>query len=304
MFKTKIFLMKQILILLVIIIVTIIGCTTQKSAITTVSHRQKAIDEAAAGNFQSAVQLWKNYFDQQNAGLKDIQVSDYAIAADIAYKSGNDQLAVSWYDAARIQGYTGEDMYQAFAVIFRKKQNLSRELTALEFIKAYFEQAQNITNIQSRLFEIYMEINRDKAFEQWNKLDNTTQKAEAFLNSYFILNREKDNKQLADSLADTLLLINPDHRDAIEWNGEKYYWLAENHYQREMAKYNKLKTHVQYQLLLNELKIVAEDFKRSRDYFEKLWALEKLHRYASYLANIYARLDNRERAEYFKKFAE
>ncbi len=280
------------------------GCSAPKTAKLTVSYRDVAIDAAENNNYQLAVESWQIYFDKQNNSMKDIAVTDYVMAANAAYKAGNTNLAVNWFDAARMNGYTGEDMHLALSEIFRKQNNLSRELTSLNYIAENYPETAASRGIYPRLFEIYMETDKQKAYEIWNKLDKTDQSKELYLNNYFILNKAIENNSLVDSLANVLLQLNPTHVAALEWNGEKYYWLAENRYQREMEKYNKSKTHVQYQFLLNELKIVSEDFKRSRDYFEKLWAIEKLPRYASFLANIYARLDNRERAEYYKKFAE
>jgi len=246
---------------------------------------------------------WQAYFDHQNRANQEIGAADYVHAANDAYKAENTSLTITWFDAARQAGYAGEDMHLILSEIFRKQNNLSRELTSLVYLAENYPETAASKGIYPRLFEIYMETDKQKAYELWNKLDESDQNKESFLNHYFILNKSLENNTVADSLASELLLLNPKHVAALEWNGEKFYWLGEHRYQREMEKYNKRKTHVQYQFLLNELKIVAEYFKKSRDYFEKLWAIEKLPGYASFLSNIYARLDNRERAEYYKKFA-
>jgi hypothetical protein len=286
------------------LILLIWGCKTTQVSRVIQSEKDIALSASSSGDYKQAVVSWQAYFDYQNRANQEIEAEEYAKAANDAYKAENTPLTISWFDAARQAGYTGEDMHLAMSEIFRKQNNLSRELTSLNYLADNYPETAASKGIYPRLFEIYMETDKQKAYELWNKIDKSDQIKESYLNHYFTLNKSFENNSVVDSLADRLLLINPKHIEALEWNGEKYYWLGENRYQREMEKYNKRKTHVQYQFLLNELKIVAEDFKQSRDYFEKLWAIEKLPRYASFLSNIYARLDNRERAEYFKRFVE
>jgi hypothetical protein len=287
-----------------LLFVFICGCKTTQLSKVIQNEKEIALSASSSGNYAQAVISWQAYFDHQSRANQEISAEDYAKAANDAYRAENTPLTVTWFDAARLSGYSGEDMHLALSEIFRKQNNLSRELTSLVYLSENYPETAAKKRTYPRLFEIYMETDKQKAYELWNNLEKSDQSKEPYMNNYFILNKSFENLTVVDSLANELILLNPKHVAALEWNGEKYYWLGENRYQREMEKYNKRKTNVQYQFLLNELKIVAEDFKRSRDYFEKLWAMEKLPRYASFLSNIYARLDNRERAEYYKKFAE
>jgi hypothetical protein len=203
-----------------------------------------------------------------------------------------------------MEGYDGADMHLSFADIFRKQNNLSRELTALQALHDRYPEQAAEYRVAARLFEIYTDIDRDKALVQWDNLDVETQSQEPNLDRFFKLNKWAGLTNRVDSLADVLLKINPKHVEALEWNAEKYYQLAETRYQREMAKYNANRTHVQYTFLLNALKRVTQDFITSRDYFERLWEMDKDKRYAAFLANIYTRLDNPQRADIYRKQAE
>ena len=69
-----------------------------------------------------------------------------------------------------------------------------------------------------------------------------------------------------------------------------------------MEKYNQNKTTRQYKILLNELDVATEDFKKALSYFEKLWNDGTQEKYASYFANIYARFGDEQKAAYYKKF--
>ena len=292
------------LIPLVLAFVFLWSCKTARIAENSVSLKDLAQAASAEGNFGGALQNWESYFSQLNAKNLAIPQGDYVMAANDAFKAQNFPKAVSWFDSARLDGYEGADMHLACAAIFRSQDNLSRELTSLRVLADKYPEVAAKEGIHTRLFEIYMEIDREKALAQWNKLDETVQGTEKYLENYFLLNKNLNNNALCDSLAEVLLVLNPGHVAALEWNGEKYYWLSENRYQTEMEKYNKKRTHVQYQFLLGELKKVTADFIRSRDYFEKLWKKDENPRYATFLANIYNRLDNPEKAQYYKIFSE
>jgi len=121
---------------------------------------------------------------------------------------------------------------------------------------------------------------------------------------FFDMNKKLENEEVVDSVSSELLEINPDHTGALEWEAMKYYWKAENRYQREMEKYNNNKTRSQYRILLDELDKVTADFKVALSYFEKLWEQNPGEKYAPYMANIYARFNDKEKADYYRKFVE
>jgi Flp pilus assembly protein TadD len=55
----------------------------------------------------------------------------------------------------------------------------------------------------------------------------------------------------------------------------------------------------QYRQLNDALKTINADFKRARDYFEKLYRVNPDPRYATYLGNIYTRFSNKQKADYY-----
>jgi hypothetical protein len=286
------------------LILVIWSCSTTKVAKESLSLRDNALAASSSGDFDTAVQSWATYFDSQNQKNLPVEVSDFVRAASDAQNAGNEQFTLVWYEQARQSGYNGADMHVAFMHIFRKQNNLSRELTALKALDESFPETAARHRVNSRLFGIYMEIDREKAFEQWKNVPVEERTTEPFLSNYFILCKQFDQKEIADSVAAELLKLNDRYIPALEWMAEKLYWQAETQYQSEMEKYNRNRTHVQYTFLINQLKSISEDFRSSRDYFERLWALEKSPRYAAFLANIYSRLDNPDRANHFKRISE
>lgn len=279
------------------------NCSTTKLPKETVSLKEKAVTASSSGEHDEAVRLWISWFELQDSGNLTIAAVDYAHAASDAYKADNHPLAVEWYDKARLAGYKGADMYEAFMHIFRKQKNLSREITALQSLSDNYPEKSSELNVDGRLFEIYMETDRERAYRKWASLPEQYKVLESSLQNFFILTKQFEEMALSDSVAAELLKLNGSHAPALEWMAEKYYRQAENQYQWEMEKYNKNRTHVQYTFLVNELKKISADFRKSRDYFEKLWAMDKDSRYAAYLANIYTRLDNPDRAAYYRKLS-
>ncbi len=264
-----------------------------------VSDKQSAEAAVSQGNYAAAVQAWEQYF--QKTPVENVTGSDFASAAKAAYKNGNSDQAVSWFDQARYKNYSDFEMYQILAEIAKKQSNISKELTALEYIKDHFPEQTD--KIETRLFEIYNEIKEpDKALQVWKNMDQTAKGEENNLLLFFDLEKSQNDTLVCDSVSKVLLKLNPTQVNALEWNAFRYYWLGENRYEREMEKYNKNKTNKQYRILLKELDLSTADFKKALTYFEKLWKMEPGKKYASYLANIYARFGDKDKAKSYEKY--
>jgi len=282
-----------------IIVAFMAGCSGPKVIVPVVSQKAVAEKAIAEGNYAQAVEAWKQYFSVQP--ISEISGDDYAEAAQTAFKINNVNLAISWFDQARFKNFADAEMYATLGKIYRSQQNISKELSALEFYASNF--TENLNEVNRRLFEIYFEIKMfDEAIVVWDKMDANVKNEISNLKTYFKINMEKENTEVCDSLSLVILEKEPANIDALEWNGNKFYRLGENRYQREMEKYNKNKTNKQYKILLTELDLATADFKRALPFFEKLWKIEPGEKYASYFANIYARFGDETKVNYYKKY--
>jgi hypothetical protein len=70
-----------------------------------------------------------------------------------------------------------------------------------------------------------------------------------------------------------------------------------------MEAYDKNKTNKQYKRLLEELKVVTTEFKDAKSKYENLYRLNPKPSYAQYLSNIYVRLNDKEKADYYRSKA-
>lgn len=287
----KTFHFAQLLILLILA-----GCGTPKQI---VSYQQNAEAEALQGNYTQAVEAWKQHFVQQPA--EQIEGAVYAKAAQTAFLAGEEDLATGWFDQARYKNFADADMYFTLAKIYQSQNNLSKELSALEFYTEHFNENKEI--VYARLFDIYIEIESvDKALNAWEKTNDSFKNETARQKTFFLIHKKLGNNTVCDSLSAVILEKEPQNVEALEWNAQKYYWLGENRYQQEMEKYNQNKTTKQYRVLLNELELVTADLKKALPYFEKLWAMNPGEKYAGYLANIYARFGDEKKSDSYKKY--
>lgn len=291
--------MKKLLFPLLVIVVLITSCSGPKVIAPAPSKKAIAEKAAADGDYAGAVAAWKNHFDEQT--LTGIPGADFATAAQMAYKTGDINQAISWFDQARYKNFANAEMYSTLAKIYKSQQNISKELSALEYYVTNF--TENVSDVYQRLFAIYIELKMpENALETWGKMDEKQKNEITNLKQYFSINKQKENKVVCDSLALVILEKEPANVDALEWCGSKFYWLGENRYQREMEKYNKNKTNKQYKILLAELDLATADFKKALPYFEKLWNIEPGEKYASYFMNIYARFGDEAKVNFYRKY--
>lgn len=272
------------------------ACSTSK-VIT--NGKTEAVAFEKANDYKQATNAWLKFFNETS--IEEIEGIDFASAAKTALKAGDTATAKGWFDQARYKNYADSSMYLSIANVYKAEGNMDKELSSLEFYCENYGVGNDYVN--SRMFAIYSEFAiYDKAETAWK---NMTDKSKQELNNvekYFKVNKKLKNKTVCDSLANVLLNLEPDNKNALEWNAKKYYWAGQNRYTKEMAKYNKNKTRKAYKLLLAQLDIVTADFKKALPYLNKLWKEERTKDYAQYLANIYARFGDDKKATYYKGF--
>lgn len=264
-----------------------------------VSEKANAETATEMGNYKQATAAWKNYFAQ--TPVESISGGDFAQAAQTAFKSGASDLAVDWFDQARYKNYADVEMYRTLAKIYRSENNISKELSSLEYISENFKDS--IDGVDERLFELYNDVKlNDKALQVWGRLNEEAKNKTQHLNAYFNLKKAQKDNEAVDSVALALLQKEPEHLEALEWLATKFYWQGENRYQREMKIYENNTTRKQHRILVKELDIATADLKKSLGYFEKLWEIEHDEKYAGYMANIHTRFGEEDKAKYYQKY--
>ena len=229
----------------------------------------------------------------------------YSFAGASAFEMEDYDKSLNYLEKAREQEYSGEAMYYYLARNYRHIDNLSKEIGALESYIGKHPQGQYIGEVQARLFQTCLESeNFELADELWTVMDSIFRDDATNLEVYLNLNSMQKKTDLCNTLGKRILEKDVNNESALKWFGETYFWRAENSYLSQMKAYKENRTHKQYALLLEAFKQVNSDFRKSRDYFLKLYRLYPKPGYASFLTNIYTRLDDEEKALYYKKRAE
>lgn len=282
-----------------ILLITLFAVAACGGPKLTISKKTTAEQAFAIGNYTDALASWKAFISESE--LEALNGEDFVLAAITAYKAGDIDQAIKWFDQARYKNYSSIPMYTSLASIYKEKDNLSKELSALETLVNELNDPS--MEVKARLFDIYVEIKEvDKALATWQNMDDTVKGEISRLESYFGIQKDKENKAACDALANLLLEKDPDNYPGMDWLAKKYYWLGENRYQAELAEYEANKTSKQYKILLKELDIATADLKKALTFLDKLWEQHKTKEYASYLASIYGRFGDKEKVAYYKGF--
>lgn len=289
-------------VVIIFLITVFSGCGVSKRVGELQGDAREAFE---SDKFSEALEYFEELIDLQSARRGDTDGFIWYGAGISAWETGQALRAIEYLDQAARRSYVTERSLYVHALAFREIDNLSREINKLETYAGEYPDGDHMDEVQKRLFATYLESNNhDLARELWPFLESRSEDDSELLEGYFILNRDMGNDERLAGIARKIEKLDRDNITALEYLGDHYFWKAENSYQEEMAAYENNRTTRQYRQLLGALDEINEQFRISRDYFEKLWELKQDPRYAAFLRNIYLRFGNEGRAEYFNKRSE
>jgi tetratricopeptide (TPR) repeat protein len=225
----------------------------------------------------------------------------------IYFKAGKSALELEQIDKARRYlesakqtEYKSPELYASLAKVYKIIDNLSKEIIALENYHNKYPNGENINEITIRLFETYVESeNWDLAVDLWPEIKEQAQSEADLLAEWLIINKKLGNNKSCDKLALQIFELDDENMIALEWYAEKFFQEADNLYVTEMKAYKNNRTTSQYKRLLNALDKVYPTFRKSRDYFLKLYRMNPKSEYAKSLGDIYTRLGDEQKANYY-----
>jgi len=289
----------------ILILFVLIGlfacCSGGKQISTTMQNGETAYQ---SGNYNDALQHFETViaYYEQNDRSKECPV--YAKAANTAKQLGLTEKAIGYLKQDQYSNFVNADTYYSLAGLYQEIDNLSKEMEELETYVSKYPDGDKIVEVHSCLFELYVESqNWTEAEKAWNNLPGEVKSTSVKLEEYFQVNEAIDNDSVCGLIAADLLKIDENNLPGLDWTAKKYFWKAENRYQDELKAYEKNKTNKQYNKLLKALDIVSADFKTSLDYFKKFYTIDPNPGTAKYLGNIYNRLDDKKKADYYYRIA-
>jgi len=264
------------------------------------SHKDKAQIAYNQGNYAAALALWEKSIAKYERRHKEAKYPFYTKAGMAAIKLKKTDEARQLFEKAIHSASVSPVAYVELAKIYRKIDNLSLEIFTLEnYIKKYPD-GEAIEAMRERLFATYVESeNWNEALKLWKKLPEQIKNGITYKTDYLKVNIALKNTEVGDRISSEILKSDPKNVTALDWKAKKYFWLAENRYQAELNAYSKNKTRSRYVELLRVFKVVTVNFKRSLNYFRKLYSLQPTAENANYLGNIYARLNDDAKAKYY-----
>ncbi len=283
-----------------IIFILIISLIVQSCATQKLTKEGKTAYEA--GNYEAALNSLEQVIKKVESKGDQAEGEVYFKAGMAARELGKTKKVTEYLEAAEYLEYPSPKLYTTLAKIYKDIDNLSKEIEALEGYHNNFPEGEKIDTINTRLFETYVESeNWQKAADLWPDIENQAQSNINLLAGYLTVNKNLDNDEKCNKLADQILKTDPNNITALEWYAKKYFWQAENLYVSEMNAYKNNRTTKQYNKLLEAWDKVWPSFKKSRDYFLKLYKINPKPEYAKFLGNIYTRMDKKQKAEYWYK---
>ncbi len=256
------------------------------------------------GHYEAALALWNKSIAKYERRHKENQCPFYTKAGMTALKLGKNDEARALFQKAIYSASVSPVAFVELARMYRKIDNLSLEIDALEKYVKRYPAGKDINPMRERLFATYVESeNWEDALKLWDKLprayrDNVKNKA-----ALLKVNAALENAETCNKLAVEILKSESKNITALDWEAKKYFWRAENRYKAEIKAYNENKTRRQYVELLKAFKVVTVNFKKSLTYFRKLYFLQPTSENALYLGNIYARLESQSKAKYYHYLA-
>ncbi|HCT31087.1 MAG TPA: hypothetical protein DIW31_10235 [Bacteroidales bacterium] len=286
-----------------------IGCSTtkkissSKTDITAQKH-QEANNAFNLGEYQKALNIYEEVMEIKKTQNKKVDSTIYQNAGLAAWELKQTDKTIQYLEIAKRYPIATDKTYSILAKAFLEKDNLSKEITNLDIYITKYPQGAEFKDMQNQLFFAYIKSeNWESAYKLWPSLESTTQGEAKSLVGYFTVCEKLGYKNQLDKVAQQILKLDANNIGALEHFAEKYYYLAENSYVKEMKAYQANKTEKQYQQLLAAYKIYFENYRIAKDYFLKLYQLNPKSRYATFLGNIFTRYENKEKADYYYNLA-
>jgi len=253
-----------------------------------------------AGDYETALINFEQFIANQRSQSLLVHDTIYRMAGWSAFRLGQDEKALSYLLNIRNSPLADDRTFYALAILNRKIDNLSRELSALENYANKYPEGEHIDKIRTRLFHAYVESrNYQGAYELWPAINEKSRGDEAILKQYFTVVKAFEKDEQLNDIAQKLLAINPLNSDALFYFGKLYFDKAEERYQAEMEAYERNRTHRQYAQLLRGFEILTADFRKSLEYMLILYENDPQPRFARYIGNIYLRFDDKTKARYY-----
>jgi tetratricopeptide (TPR) repeat protein len=273
------------------------SCTVSKQMSQLNTDATLAFDKS---DYSTALNAYDSLISLSTSRGKEADGTIYRNAGIAAWEVGQTQKSLDYLEKAKELEAANGLAYFTLAKAYLKVDNLSREIINLGIYVDNYPNGDEIDGVRCQLYLAYVKSeNWDLAVDLWNSLNQECKDSQNVLMAYLKMLRQGDDSAEIMSTAEKILQKDSGNTEAMEALAIELFNNAEAKYQSEMKAYQKNQTMKQYRQLNDALKTINADFKRARDYFEKLYRVNPDPRYATYLGNIYTRFSNKQKADYY-----
>ncbi len=269
------------------------------STLSMAEQEQKAETSYAEANYTEALKRYEALISQWNQNNAREENPYFDPAGHAAFSMGQKDKAQEFFSQSMHYGTASAETYTRLIDHYREIDNFSREMMTIEGLLERYPHEPAAQMAKERLFVMYVETARwEEAEAKWQQIDIEPDKA--MLEHYLKVNRQLGNTTKGNETASKLLAMESGNVPALEWRALQYYNKAEARYTAEQEAYERNKTRRQYAQLLEGYEAAGADYRKARDIYERLFRNNPDPRYARYLFNIYARFQDKEKAEYYR----
>jgi len=279
----------------------IASCSTLKKSSISPSDADKALHDK---NYSKALSILENLIATYEAnGTSDTTLA-YEKAGNAASALGDTLKAERYYKMAVYHQTATAPVYVFLANYYKKMDNLSKEVMALEGLAESYPSSAEAEKMYSRLFTYYATTSQwDQAAGIWMKIPQD-QKVLPLLSDWLNVCIKRKDTEAADIAAQEVLTADSQNRSAMLWKAQRFYDKGEARYQQEMADYEKNKTHAQYAKLTKGLEFATADYQSALKLFEKAFKMQSESSVALMISNIYARFGDEANSRKFRRLSE
>ncbi len=281
-----------------LLVVVFSSCGLLKPFVYTYEDADAAYEE---GRYQEALQAYQQYIAEQNDRGAEVEEMVYYRAGFSAVALEDADQAIRWLEKIRHTDVADEPLYRALAWAYQSIDNLSREISMLEYYMQHYPETEHYEALQERYFSTLVESkNHEQALQMWPDLEERAMEDESLLNTYFILQMALGDRAIITATAKQLLQLNARHILALDWLAIKHLQQADKLHRETTQAYEQNRTHRQYAQLLQDFEVINTDLHIALNYFLQLYETTSDAAYATYLANIYERFGDEEKARYYR----
>lgn len=178
---------------------------------------------------------------------------------------------------------------------------LGRCIDCVESESSFLEKLCGKAYLQNRLATYYVTTNNPKIVDLYPNIDDSKLRSECFHTYFQHIKSIYDESELV-KICKSALIDDKEQIVALKYLGVNQYNKSEADYKKAMDEYNKNKNQTAYAYLRRDLKAISKDYVKSRDYLDKVHALDPSDmQVVKILININNRLDQPAKAKALQK---